>query len=68
MKNKYIIALFLLGVVVTTIGAFFKITHLEIGPFTGSLTITLGLFIKVVAAIVFITKLLSNKNNDFLNK
>lgn len=48
MKNKYIIALFLLGVVVTTIGAFFKITHLEIGPFTGSLTITLGLLLKLL--------------------
>jgi hypothetical protein len=68
MKNKYIIAFFVLGVIVTSIGALFKITHLEIGIFTGNLLITLGVFIKVVAAILFIIKLFSNNNNDFLNK
>ena len=67
MKNKYIIAFFVLGLIVTSIGALFKITHLEIGIFTGNLLITLGVFIKVVAAILFIVKLVSN-NNDFLNK
>ncbi|MCZ8197547.1 MAG: gliding motility protein GldL [Flavobacterium sp.] len=68
MKNKYIIAFFVLGVIVTSIGALFKITHLEIGIFTGNLLITLGVFIKVIAAILFIIKLFSNNNNDFLNK
>ena len=68
MKNKYIIAFFVLGVIVTSIGALFKITHLEIGIFTGNLLITLGVLIKVVAAILFIIKLFSNNNNDFLNK
>lgn len=67
MKNKYIIAFFILGVIITSIGALFKITHLEIGIFTGNLLITLGVLIKVVAAILFIVKLVSN-NNDFLNK
>ena len=68
MKNKYIIAFFVLGVIVTSIGALFKITHLEIGIFTGNLLITLGVFIKVIAAVLFIIKLFSNNNNDFLNK
>lgn len=67
MKNKYIIAFFVLGLIVTSIGALFKITHLEIGIFTGNLLIILGVFIKVVAAILLIVKLVSN-NNDFLNK
>ena len=68
MKNKYIIAFFVLGVIVTSIGALFKITHWQIGIFNGNVIITLGIFIKIVAAISFIIKLFSNNTNDFLNK
>jgi hypothetical protein len=68
MKNKYIIAFFILGVIVTSIGALFKITHLEIGIFTGNLLLTIGVFIKVAAAVLFIIKLFFNNNDDFLNK
>jgi hypothetical protein len=68
MKNKHIIILFLLGVIITIIGALFKIIHFEIGPITGNLILTIGMFIKVIAAILFIFKLICNRNDTFLNK
>ena len=57
-----------MGAAIVIVGALFKITHLEIGIFTGNLLITLGVLIKVAAAVLFIIKLFSNNNNDFLNK
>ncbi|MDP2161564.1 MAG: gliding motility protein GldL [Flavobacterium sp.] len=68
MKNKYIITLFVLGIIITTFGALLKIIHFKIGPLTGNLTLIIGMFIKISAAILFIFKLISNKNDVFLNK
>ncbi|MES2747949.1 MAG: gliding motility protein GldL [Bacteroidota bacterium] len=67
MKNKYIIIAFIIGVIITILGALFKIIHFEFGPFTGNLVLTIGMTIKVIAAILFITKLLGT-NSEFLNK
>ncbi len=67
MKNKFIIILFLIGLIVTSIGSFFKIAHWEIGFFNGSRIIFVGLFIKVLSVIILIKKLVSDKNNSFLN-
>ncbi|WP_291119157.1 gliding motility protein GldL [Flavobacterium sp. UBA6135] len=68
MKYKYIIILFVIGVIITIFGALLKIIHFEIGPLTGNLILTIGMFTKIIAGIIFIVKLLSNNGNDFLNK
>lgn len=68
MKNKYIIALFILGIIILSIGALFKITHWEYGVLNGTIIIAIGMFLKITAAIIFIIKLLRNSNNNFLNK
>jgi hypothetical protein len=68
MKNKHIIILFILGSIITIIGALFKITHLAFGGITGSVLLTIGMLTEVTAGILFIVKLLLNKNNNFLNK
>ena len=68
MKYKYIIILFVFGVIITIFGALLKIIHFEIGPITGNLTLIIGMFIKISAAILFILKLMMNKNDVFLNK
>ena len=67
MKNKHIIIVFIIGVIITIFGALLKITHFEIGMFTGNIVLTIGMVIKIIAAIFFITKLLGN-NSEFLNK
>ena len=68
MKNKQIIVLFILGFILTIFGSLLKIIHFEIGPLTGNLILTIGMFTKIIAGIIFIFKLLSNNDNDFLNK
>ena len=68
MKNKYIIAIFIIGTIITVIGALFKIVHFELGVVTGNVLLTIGMLYQVFAGIVFIVKLFLNKNNEFLNK
>ncbi len=68
MKNKYIIALFLLGLIFVIFGALLKITHFELGFLTGNLVLFIGKLIEVIAILIFIIKLFSNKNNSFLNR
>jgi hypothetical protein len=68
MKNKYLLILFVIGVIITIFGALFKITHWEIGPLNGTIILTIGMLFEVIAAVLFIIKLLSNKKNNFLNQ
>jgi hypothetical protein len=68
MKNKQIIVLYIVGVIIDLFGTLFKITHWKIGPFTGNYLLTIGMLIKAIASIIFIIKLLSDKDNNFLNK
>lgn len=68
MKNKYIIAIFIYGLIITIFGALFKILHFEIGPLTGNKILTIGVFTEIIACILFVSKLLLNKKDNFLNK
>jgi hypothetical protein len=68
MKNKYIIALLVIGAVITIFGALLKILHFEIGPLTGNKILTIGVFTEIIACLLFVSKLLLNKKDDFLNK
>ncbi|WP_046746272.1 GldL-related protein [Kordia zhangzhouensis] len=64
MKVKHIIAIFLLGVFITTIGALFKIQH---WPY-GSELITSGSLTEGLALLLGIWKLFTTKQfKDFLN-
>ena len=68
MKNKYLVAFFLLSTIVVIVGVLFKIVHLEVGPITGSVILTIGLLCEVFFVFVFVFKLISDKGNKFLNK
>ena len=68
MKNKYIIVIFLIGLIIVIFGALLKITHFEFGSVTGNLVLLIGKIIEVIAIVIFIIKLLSNKKDSFLNK
>ena len=68
MKNKHIIVLFILGMIITIFGSLLKILHFEIGPITGNFVIVLGTFLELSSGVFFIFKLLKNKKNDFLNQ
>lgn len=69
MKNKYIIAFFIIGSLITIIGGLFKIIHLEIGVITGNYLLTVGMLTQVIFGVIFILKLVFSKDdNGFLNK
>ena len=69
MKNKNIIALFVLGSIITVTGALLKIIHFETGFITGNLILSIGLGMEIFAVIFLIIKLFKNKNtSEFLNK
>lgn len=57
MKNKYIIIIFVVGLIFTIFGALFKILHFEIGPLTGNYILTIGSFLEILSAIILIIKL-----------
>jgi hypothetical protein len=69
MKNKYIIVIFVIGLIITILGSLFKITHWEIYNINGNLLLTIGMFCEIAACLIFVFKLLTNKNNNgFLDK
>jgi hypothetical protein len=68
MKNKHILILFILGGILTILGALFKIMHMELGAVTGNVLLTIGMLTQIVALIFFIIKIMRNKKDDFLNK
>lgn len=59
MKNKHILALFLIGVVVTIAGAAAKLMHWELA----SLLLIVGMTFEAVAGICLIAKLLKKNNS-----
>lgn len=58
MKNKNILLIFLVGMVITILGALFKITHWR----GADALLCVGMVIEAVAGIVLIVKLI--KGND----
>ncbi|PTX58750.1 hypothetical protein C8N46_11258 [Kordia periserrulae] len=64
MKVKHIIAIFLLGILITIVGSLFKIQH---WPYGGEL-LTVGSLTESLAILLGIWKLFSTKKfQDFLN-
>ena len=70
MKNKHILVLFIVGLMIDVIGAIFKMYHLEIfGAFTANHLLIIGMAVKFIACVLFIIKLLRNKRvKAFLNE
>ena len=69
MKNKYILEILVAGMIITVVGALFKIIHYECCAINGNSILTVGLVTEAIAGIVFVSKLLSNNKTDgFLNK
>lgn len=65
MKLKYIIIIFIIGFILITIGALFKILHWMYAP----QLLTIGTFLQIIASILFIIKLFTNKKfKDILNQ
>lgn len=65
MKNKHILIAFILGCIITTFGALFKIMH---WPYA-SLLLILGMLSEALAGVMLILKIYKDQNpNGLLNK
>lgn len=65
MKYRYILIVFILGFVITVIGALFKLMHWP----GASLMLILGMLSEALAGIMLIIKIIKDQNpNGFLNK
>ncbi|QXP72800.1 gliding motility protein GldL [Tenacibaculum sp. AHE15PA] len=65
MKLKYIIFVFIVGIILITIGALFKVLHLMLAVEL----LTAGTILQIIALILFIIKLFTNKKfKDTLNQ
>lgn len=65
MKNKHILIAFILGCIITIVGALFKIMH---WPYASVLLI-LGMLSEAFAGVMLILKIYKDQNpNGFINK
>jgi len=63
MKFKFSIAVFLVGFLITLIGAWLKITHMSVGPLNGNVSLTIGTIIQIVGVILLIIQIVISKKS-----
>lgn len=61
MKFKFSIAVFLVGFLITLLGAWLKITHMSVGPLNGNVSLTIGTIIQIVGVILLIIQIVISK-------
>lgn len=68
MKNKHLLILFFIAMILVIVGALFKITHMEFGGINGNTLLSVGLLSEAVVILLLILKMAKDKKSDFLNK
>ena len=68
MKNKHLLILFFIAMILVIVGALFKITHLEYAGINGNALLSVGLLSEAIVILLLILKMAKDKKSDFLNK
>ena len=68
MKNKHLLILFFIAMILVIVGALFKIMHFEYAGITGNTMLSVGLLAEAIVILLLILKMFRNKKSDFLNK
>ena len=68
MKNKHLLTLFFVSMILVVIGALFKIMHFEFAGITANTMLSVGLLSEVVVIFLLIFKIMKDNKSDFLNK
>jgi hypothetical protein len=68
MKNKHLLILFFLTMIVVVIGALFKIMHWTYAGITGNTLLSIGLISEAVVIVLLILKITKDSKSNFLNK
>ena len=68
MKNKHLLTLFFVSMILVVIGALFKIMHFEFAGITANTLLSVGLLSEAVVIFLLIFKIIKDNKSDFLNK
>ena len=68
MKNKHLLILFFVAMILVVIGALFKIMHFEYAGITGNAMLSIGLLSEAIFILLLIFKIIKDNKSDFLNK
>lgn len=68
MKNKHLLILFFVAMILVVIGALFKIMHFEYAGITGNTMLSIGLLSEVIFILLLIFKIIKDNKSGFLNK
>jgi len=68
MKIKYTIFIFVIGFLLSIVGALFKITHWHLGGLSGNVILIFSTIIEVTSGLLFLYKLFTrDTSKDFFN-
>ncbi len=68
MKNKHLLILFFLVIILVVIGALFKIMHWTYAGINGNAFLSIGLISEAIVIVLLILKITKDNKSDFLNK
>ena len=69
IKNKHLLILFFLAMILVVIGALFKIMHWAYAGISGNTLLSIGLVSEaIVVVVLLILKITKDNKSDFLNK
>jgi hypothetical protein len=68
MKNKHLLILFFLAMVMVAIGALFKIMHWTYAGITANAFLSIGLISETIVVLLIILKIIKDNKSNFLNK
>lgn len=68
IKNKHLLILFFLAMLLVVIGALFKIMHWAYAGITGNTMLSIGLVSEATVIILILLKIKKDNKSNFLNK
>ena len=68
IKNKHLLILFFLAMILVVIGTLFKIMHWAYAGITGNTFLSIGLVSEAIVIVLLILKITKDNKSDFLNK
>ena len=68
IKNKHLLILFFLAMILVVIGALFKIMHWTYAGITENAFLSIGLVSEAIVIVLLILKITKDNKSDFLNK
>lgn len=60
MRMKYAVLIFIIGLIICSVGILFKITHWSIFGFSGNILLVIGTILEIAGGLLLLYKLFTN--------